>query len=149
MGNYVNGALFRGRIFCRLHLMRVWSFPLCAARSVTCQNMCCQWFPPLEAALMLYNDSRPFSTTPATDATGEKKKKKKKKKNENYRHGFLPITDCSANQLSVPINRQNRLIGRPLITRPQSNSAFRNHSITKQLLSNTNKVLHMQTPESP
>ncbi len=66
---------------------------------------------------MLYNDSRPFSTTPATDATRKKKKKKKKKKNENYRHGFLPITDCSANQLSVPINRQNRLIGRPLVSR--------------------------------
>ncbi len=33
---------------------------------------------------------------------------------ENYRHGFLPITDSSANQLSVPINRQNRLIGLPL-----------------------------------
>ncbi len=72
--------------------------------------MCCQWFPPLEAALILYNDSRPFSTTPATDAT-----RKKKSNTENYRHGFLPITDCSANQLSVPINRQNRWIGRPLI----------------------------------
>ncbi len=77
-------------------------------------NMCCQWFPPLEAALILYNDSRPFSTTPATDAT-RRKKKKKKKNTENYRHGFLPITDCSANQLSVPINRQNRWIGRPLV----------------------------------
>ncbi len=32
-------------------------------------NTCCQWFPPPEAALVLYNDSRPFSTTPATDAT--------------------------------------------------------------------------------
>ncbi len=76
-------------------------------------NMCCQWFPPLEAALILYNDSRPFSTTPATDAT----RKKKKSNTENYRHGFLPITDCSANQLSVPINRKNRWIGRPLVGR--------------------------------
>ncbi len=32
-------------------------------------NTCCQRFPPLEAALILYNDSRPFSAAPATDAT--------------------------------------------------------------------------------
>ncbi len=45
----------------------------------------------------------------------EEEEKKKKKNTETYRHGFLPITDCSANQLSVPINRQNRWIGRPLL----------------------------------
>ncbi len=37
-------------------------------------------------------------------------------KPENYRHCFLPITDSCSNQLSVPINRQNRLIRRPLTT---------------------------------
>ncbi len=48
--NYVNGALLCG------------SFPLCAARSVTCQNN-----QHMLSEIVLYNDSRPFSTTPATD----------------------------------------------------------------------------------
>ncbi len=62
-------------------------------------NTCCQWFPPPEAALVLQTILNHSSNRCNT---------------ENYRHGFLPITDSSANQLSVPINRQNRLIGLPL-----------------------------------
>ncbi len=53
-------------------------------------NTCCQWFPPPEAALVLQTILNHSSNRCNT---------------ENYRHGFLPITDSSANQLSVPINR--------------------------------------------
>ncbi len=83
-----------------------------AARSITCQNKCTcfQWFSSLEAALTidmlalaLYNDNGPFTAIAAADVIWK-----------NYRSGFLPITDSSGNQLSVPINRQNRYIGRPL-----------------------------------
>ncbi len=55
-------------------------------------------------ALALYNDNGPFTAVLAADVIWK-----------NYRSGFLPITDSSGNQLSVPINRQNRYIGRPLI----------------------------------
>ncbi len=43
---------------------------------------------------------------------------------ENYRHGFLPITDSCGNQLSVPINRQNRWISWPLVTNILQNLFF-------------------------
>ncbi len=84
-----------------------------AARSITCQNKCTcfQWFSPLEAvlaidmlALALHNDNGPFAAVPAGDVIWK-----------NYRSGFLPITDRSGNQQSVPINRQNRYISRPII----------------------------------
>ncbi len=55
-------------------------------------------------ALALYNDNGPFTAAPAADVIWK-----------NYQSGFLPITDSSGNQLSVPINRQNRYIGRPLV----------------------------------
>ncbi len=57
-------------------------------------------------ALALYNDNGngPFTAVPAADVIWK-----------NFRSGFLPITDSSGNQLSVPINRQNRYIGRPLL----------------------------------
>ncbi len=60
-------------------------------------------------ALALYNDNRPFTAVAAADVIWK-----------NYRSGFLPITDSSGNQLSVPINQQNRYIGRPLL--PTSSS---------------------------
>ncbi len=103
----MNGALFRARIFCRLYLNARLEFPaLCSAVShAKTNNTCCQWFPPPEAALVLYNDSRTILNHSSNRCN-----------TENYRHGFLPITDSSANQLSVPINRQNRLIGLPLLS---------------------------------
>ncbi len=55
-------------------------------------------------ALALYNDNGPFTAAPAADVFWK-----------NYRSGFLLITDSSGNQLSVPINQQNRYIGRPLV----------------------------------
>ncbi len=39
------------------------------ASRVKINNTRCQWFPRLEATLTLYNDSGPFSVTPAVDAT--------------------------------------------------------------------------------
>lgn len=51
---------------------------------------------PLEAALMLCNDSGPFSTAPAMDET-----------RKNYRRGFLRITDSSSNRLTAPITNTN------------------------------------------
>ncbi len=115
MGNYVNGALFRGRIFCRLHLNARLKFPaLCSAqchmpKQTTCAVSDFRLQRLLSYCIMTADHSQPLQQQT------QHKKKKKKSNTENYRHGFLPITDCSANQLSVPINRQNRWIGRPLI----------------------------------
>ncbi len=72
----------------------------CAVSHVKINNTCCQWFPPLEAALVVYNASDPSQQRTQT--------------------GKLPawiFTDNNTcgNQLLVPINRQNRLIGRPLL----------------------------------
>ncbi len=42
-------------------------FPAQCSADVKINNTCCQGFPPLEAPLVLYNASGPFSATPATD----------------------------------------------------------------------------------
>ncbi len=52
MENYVNGALWRGRIFCRLHLNPHLKFP------ALCSIIIIKTTQDLEAALALYNDSR-------------------------------------------------------------------------------------------
>ncbi len=59
-------------------------------------------YEPCMLALALYNDNGPFTATPAADLIWK-----------NYQSGFLPITDSSGNQLTVPI--YNRYIGRPLV----------------------------------
>ncbi len=102
----MNGALFRGRIFCRLYLNASLEFPsLC---SVQCHmpkqttravsDFLLQRL--LSYCIMTANHSQPLQ--------------------QQMQHGKLSAwifadNDSSANQLSVPINRQNRLIGLPLI----------------------------------
>ncbi len=87
MENYVNG-----RIFCRLHLNVRLNFPaLCSQASRVKKTARGVSDSTLEAALALYNDSRPFSAAPATTQPGK------------LSAGIF--ADSSSNQLSVPINR--------------------------------------------
>ncbi len=85
-----------------------------AACSITCQNKCTcfQWFSPLEAVLAIYSWlSRCLMITDHLQPLQQRMQSGK----------TIGVDFCSGNQRSVdpsnvPINRQNRYIGRPLIT---------------------------------